>query len=222
MLVPHGGVEPHGDAADRLDQPLEAAEVDLDVVVDGNAQRLLDGVDQGLATVGVGRVDPVLRARAGDGQPEVPGDRQQLDPLGVGLDPGHEDRVGALPARLGAVEEGAGVGRIVVEVLAGVGPDEQEVLGLTRGRRGQGDVAVAGDLLEAVAGVPDHGGRGQAAHGGEHADADQGALAPRPVLPGARARRVAPRVRRGPVRRRTSRRAVRACASPCGRERSAL
>ena len=185
VLVPHGGVEPHGDTADGLDQALEPAEVDLDVVVDGNAQRLLDGVDQGLTAVGVGRVDAVLRARAGDGQPEVTGDRQELDPLGVGLDPGHEDGVGALPARLGAVEEGAGVGGIVVEVLAGVGADEQEVLGLTRGRRGQRDVAVAGDLLEAVTGVADQGGRGQAAHGGEQADADERALAPRPVLPGA-------------------------------------
>ena len=36
------------DAAHRVDDVLEADEVDLDVVVDGDAERLLDGLDQAL------------------------------------------------------------------------------------------------------------------------------------------------------------------------------
>ena len=46
-------VEPHRDAADRVDELLEADEVDLHVVVDRDAEVVLDGVDQRLLAVGV-------------------------------------------------------------------------------------------------------------------------------------------------------------------------
>ncbi len=56
-----------GDPADGVDERLERAEVDLDEVVDADAEVLVDRVDQPLRVVAlVGRVDPRPVAGAGD------------------------------------------------------------------------------------------------------------------------------------------------------------
>jgi hypothetical protein len=67
QLVPGGIGEADVDAVQGVDDRPEAVEVDQDVVVDGDAEVLLDGLDQLAGTAAEGRVDAVLRAAAGDG-----------------------------------------------------------------------------------------------------------------------------------------------------------
>ncbi len=72
--VAHRGLERYGDTADRVDQFLERAEVDLDEVVGLDPEVLLDRVDQSLRVVApVGLVDPTLARPAVDLQPQVAG-----------------------------------------------------------------------------------------------------------------------------------------------------
>src|SRR5262249_46299655 len=83
-------------AADGVDERLERAEVELDVVVDADPEVLVDRVDQALRVVAaVGRVDPALAPGAGDVDVEVAGERQHGDAVGGGVDPEHHDRVAA-------------------------------------------------------------------------------------------------------------------------------
>ena len=135
MGVPQRLVEVDRDAVDGLDQLLEAEEVDLDVVVDGDAEVLRDGGDQGLAPGGEGGVDLRL-APVGDGDPEVAGEGQQLGLGLVGVDPQDHDRVGEDALVV------AGGGVVLVEAGGAVRADQQVVLRLAgvlggghRGRR---------------------------------------------------------------------------------------
>src|SRR5262245_4049855 len=97
LLVLHRLVRADLDATDRVDDVDEAAESDLDVVVDPDAGRLLERLDQQLGSaIREGRVDLGL-AVAGDVDDGVPRDRQQQR-LTVAHVQQH-DRVGALTAR---------------------------------------------------------------------------------------------------------------------------
>ena len=59
VLVAGGELERHSDAPKGVDERLEGAEVDLQVVVDRHAEVLEDRVDQALRVVApVGRIDP--------------------------------------------------------------------------------------------------------------------------------------------------------------------
>jgi hypothetical protein len=88
------------DPADVVDDLAEAAEVDLDDVVDlerlaGPGEQLLDGLDgQPRPTQLVGRVDAVAPV-AGDGDLEVTRDRHHRGRLLVRVEPDEDDRVRA-------------------------------------------------------------------------------------------------------------------------------
>jgi hypothetical protein len=126
VVVASGEVERHGDAADGVDQRLEGAEVDLDVVVDPHAEVLVERVDQPLRVVAtVRRVDP-RPAAVGDVDVEIAGERQQRDAVRLRVDAQHHDRVAALTHSL-AVTEGAGVGRVGIDARAVVGSGDEEV-----------------------------------------------------------------------------------------------
>src|SRR5205807_9646749 len=92
-----GDVDVH--ATDGVDDRLEPDEVDGHVVVDLDAEVLLDGVDQALGA-GLrpveGGVHPVGGSGPGDGQVQVPGDGEdrRLPALVVGVE--DHDRVAAL------------------------------------------------------------------------------------------------------------------------------
>ena len=146
VLVLHGPLEVQGDPVDRRDHLLEPREVDLHVVVHGDAQELLDGVRQHLLPLGVGGVDALRAVLTGDRHPQVPGQRQHGRRLLRGVDPDDQDRVGPPTGRL-SVEEGAGVGVLPGDVLPAVRSHDQEVRGLTGGDIGQVDV-VGLDLTE--------------------------------------------------------------------------
>ena len=103
-----------------------------------HAEVLEDRVDQALRVVApVRRVDPRLRARAGDVDVEVAGKRQHGDAVGVGVDAQHHDRVAAL-AHPFAVAERPGVRRVGIDAGAVVGAGDEEVLGLRVGFRERG------------------------------------------------------------------------------------
>ena len=72
----------------RVDEVLEAAEVDLDVVVDRDAEVLADRVDEHLPAPAVGRVDAVVLAGVGDRHPQVAWERQHLHRAGDRVDAG--------------------------------------------------------------------------------------------------------------------------------------
>ena len=74
------------------------------------------------------RVD-LPAALAGDVDPQVARERHEQPGLGVGVDVGDHDRVGALTGLLGRVAEVLLVGRVLDE-RAGVRADDQEVRGL--------------------------------------------------------------------------------------------
>ena len=144
--VPHRPIEEERHAVDGPHQLLEAEEVDLDVVVDGDVEGLLDRPDQRLlAAGGEGGVDLAL-ARPGDLHEQVAGEAQQLGLGRVGVDPQQHDRVRQDPQPLTPVGD-----RVVrVEAVGAVGPDQQVVLrrvpvGLVV--QGVGEIE-AGDLLE--------------------------------------------------------------------------
>ena len=179
MPVPHGRVEPHGHAADGVDQLLEADEVDLHVVVDRDVEVVLDGVDERLGAVGVRGVDARGLAGAGDREVEVAREREDVGLLRLGIDPQHHDRVGAVAA--GVAEEAAGVGVGGVDALAAVGAHQQVVGGLAAAG-GQVDVVDPGDLPEPDAEVGRHRCRPEADDDDEAARDEQ-----QPLRPGARA-----------------------------------
>ena len=89
-------------AADGVDHVDDAAEADLDVVVDADPGVLLDRLHQQLrAAVGVGGVD-LRGAVAGDVDRRVAGDRHQQVRAGAGVQ--QHDRVGALADRVAGAE----------------------------------------------------------------------------------------------------------------------
>ena len=106
----------------------EPGEVDLDVVVDGDAERLRDRRGQALRALVVGRVDLRRWFGAGDRHPQVAGQAEQRG-AAVALPAQHHDRVAAPADGVLGVADGAGVGIVGVDALAGVGADEQVVLG---------------------------------------------------------------------------------------------
>jgi len=175
--VPQLLVEVHGDAVDGLHQFLEAPEVHLHVVVDRDAEVLLDGGDQRVPTGGQRGVYLGL-APVGDGHPEVAREGQELGLGLVGVDPQDHDRVG----EDALVDTDGGVVRI--EPLGAVGADQQVVLGLAGvdGFLGEdvGADVEALHLVELVVGVAQ--GRGQPEGHHDHADVegDQEALRPGP------------------------------------------
>ena len=126
--IAHRVLEGHLDAAGAVDERLERAEVDLNVVIDRYTEVLLDRVDQTLRIVAAVRgVDPALARRAGDRHPQIPGEREHRDLRRRRIDPPHHDRVAALAHR-GAVAEG--VRELAVGVDAGVvvSAGDEEVL----------------------------------------------------------------------------------------------
>ena len=166
----HRLVEVDGHPADRVDELLERREVDLHVVVDRDAEVLLDRLDEALRggrPVALERlVDAALRVRAGDGDPQVARERQQPGGRVLRVEPQHHDRVGAGPGD-GAATPGHGV--IGVEAGVVVRADEQvvhrrpgrTVLGLAEGVAAELD---PGDVAELVVEV------GEGAGGAERAD----------------------------------------------------
>src|SRR5690606_5896555 len=111
---------------------------------DRDADALLHGLDERGRARAVHGVDAALLAGRRVGDPEVPGDGEQE--AAVALHAQHHDRVGAL-AGDGAADEGAGVGIVLVDALAAVGPDDQVVgAGTAAGREDAGGV----DPLDAV------------------------------------------------------------------------
>ena len=121
-----------------VDESLEPDEVDLHVVVDLDAEVLLDGLDhQAAATEGICGVDPVLSVTR-DVDPEIAWDRQHLHRRTAAVDPDEHDHIAP------GATEGAEVLQIV-ETLPGVGADDQEGEGAT-GRA----VEDPGDLIIGV------------------------------------------------------------------------
>ena len=120
--------EVDGHRADRVDDLLEAGEVDLQVVVDRDVEVLLDRLDDALRTA-VERGVELRAAQAGDLHPQVARERHQQPGVGVRVDVGDHDRVGALTRLLGRVPEVRLVGRVLDE-RARVRADDEEVRGL--------------------------------------------------------------------------------------------
>ena len=178
VAIAHRRLERQRHAAHRVDDAREAAEVDLDVVVDRDAEVVADRVDQALRTVvvGVGGVDPLVLARARDLDPQVAGERHEVDRVVGGVDPRDHDRVAATPSRFGVVAEE----RVVVLValldhLARVGTDDEVVLGLLRHRLVELEVLA----LDLVVAIPDVTDAGDGAEDDDHqadATADEQAL----------------------------------------------
>ena len=122
-------VRAHLDPADLVDELLEAGEVDLHVVVDRDAEGLGDGGDEALRALVVGRVDlascgrsrrSAPTGRAGSDSRAAPPLRSRRSTMIVSLRL-LDDLVGAA--------DGAGVGIVGGDALAGVRADEQVVLG---------------------------------------------------------------------------------------------
>ena len=119
--VLHRGARADLHTTHGVDHADEAAEADLDVVVDADAGLVLEGADEQLgAAVGEGGVDLVALAVARDRDDRVAGDRHQHVGAVAGVE--QHDRVGALPdlaagAELLALRLG--------EVVAGVGAHDQ-------------------------------------------------------------------------------------------------
>jgi hypothetical protein len=163
-VCPHRVVDGMGQAdlhaAERVDHALEAEEVDLDEVVDAQVGQALDGGDRASGSAdAVGGVELVVRRcrelpagqpTAGDLRVGVPRDADQHRLLPVGRDVHEDRRVRARTGDLGAEVR-------TTSERAGVGPDQQHVLGLAgavgrawAGRRCAGHAAV----LEVVRQVP--------------------------------------------------------------------
>src|SRR4029078_11363200 len=144
--------EAYRDAAELLVAPVEAEQVDLDVVVDLHAGQLADRLDQllpaavrvGLGGAAVGgavdvrRVELVLPAAARDGHPRVARERDRSGLPAVGRDVHQDHRVGRVGDLLGG-------GQLLELRRGGVGPvvaaDQQDV------RVPAVDVGVVGDEL---------------------------------------------------------------------------
>ena len=136
-------LERHRDATDRIDQRLESAEVDLDVVVDGDPEVEVDGVDQLLRLIeAVRAVDPAFAVRAGDLDPQVSWQRQHCRTTGRGVDAHDHDRVAALTQRVARTDRVGGVRCVACAVVRA---GDQEVACVWIGRweglgRGRGRV----------------------------------------------------------------------------------
>ena len=208
--VPISGRVLEGDlhAPDGVDQVLERAEVDLDVVVDGELEVLLDGLHQEAGVVLVeGRVDARLAVRRPDAHPQVSGEGEDGGLRLVGVDPQDHDRVRPVTDVVALGEEGAGVGRTGIDAVAAVRADDEEVLGLhvathvdrrrglaredgpvgdgRRRRRVRG--AVDDDASgpgERVVGGPHQPGRGQRADDDEAVEDEDATLRPGTAGPG--------------------------------------
>ena len=81
VLVARGVLEVHRHTADRVDETLEAGEVDLDEVLDRDAEVLLQRRDEHVGTTRERGVDPLLAARARDRHPQVAWERQDRRPF---------------------------------------------------------------------------------------------------------------------------------------------
>jgi len=126
-------------------------------VVDGDAEVLLDGLDQLPGAAGEGGVDAVL-AGPGDRDDQVTGDGQHRDALAGRLDPHHQGDVVALATDVAVA---ASVG--LVQALAGVGADHQQVERVAAAGLVQAGDLHRADLVEAVVhvAVPGRGGHDQ-------------------------------------------------------------
>src|SRR5207302_750840 len=130
--------EPDVHAPQGVGDGSEAVEVDLDVVVDGQAREVVDRLHYGRDALVVEAVD-LLEPPAGRGYPQVPREGEGHRLGGCGVDMEQDDAVGALAA----VAVGVG-GVVVLQVLGiehgpGVRAENQHVhwrLGLLRGARG--------------------------------------------------------------------------------------
>jgi hypothetical protein len=92
--VVHGERQADVDSAERVDDLDEAQEVDLDVVVDGQAGRRRDGRHHQLrAAQAEGRVD-LVHAVAGNADPGIAGQADDLDVTVIGRDVNQHERVG--------------------------------------------------------------------------------------------------------------------------------
>jgi hypothetical protein len=124
-------VDVHPDAADRVDELAEAAEVDGDQVVDREPRQLPDRLERALrAALGVRAVDAGVEARrpgADDLDVEVAREREQRDRLRLGVGAHEHDGVGpggdAVLAGALVVADDEGGGRLArqrdVEALRG-------------------------------------------------------------------------------------------------------
>ena len=129
VRVSRGRVDVDGDAAHGVDDALEALEVDLEVVLDGNVEVLLERVDHSLGPAAGVRVERgidllLAEPRYVDGQ--VTGERDEKTGLLLWVDVDHHERVRPLTAAGSRVAKG----RPFLGCLhlgAGVGPDEEEV-----------------------------------------------------------------------------------------------
>jgi hypothetical protein len=111
--------EVHGHPAEGVDHLAESVEVDQQVVVDGDAEALLDGLDALAGAAVEGRVDLGRPTGAGDGDIQVARDRQHGGVAGRRNQVDDNDDVAALPA---GFPEPA-----LAQSLAGVGADHQQV-----------------------------------------------------------------------------------------------
>ena len=126
--VTGGVVEGHSHTTEPVDDLLEGAEVDLDVVVDGHAEVLHQRVDELVGVVAhERRVDAARPVAACDLHVQVAGERQHGSALGGGVDTHHHDRVAALAHAL-SVAEGRCVGRVRVDAGVVVGTGDEEIL----------------------------------------------------------------------------------------------
>jgi hypothetical protein len=97
-LVVRGLGDRDVDAAELVGEGLEAGEVGDHDVVDVDAGHALDGADHEARTAPAERGVDLGLAVAGHGHPAVPGDRDDVGGLPVGLQVDQHDRVGALRA----------------------------------------------------------------------------------------------------------------------------
>ena len=151
-------IEEDRNAADRVDDPREAEEVDLGVAVDRDPGGLGDRLHEARRPAdGVRRVDPALGALA-VGDEEVAGERQdRCAPAGRRQ---QEDRVGALPV------DDLGAERLQLfgcEALAAVAADDQHV----GGAGGAGQACHLG-TADAARGDHTEGGGADERHDGHH------------------------------------------------------
>ena len=161
------------DAADLVDHRREPGEVDLDVVVDRDAQRLGHGLRQPLRALVVGGVDLGRAIGAGDVDPQVARQAQQRRPA-VAFAAQDHDRVAAGADGVIGVADGPGVGIVGVDAFARVGADEEVVLGRHVVGRLLEDLLHAldaGDVVGAVLRRHEH--AGAARHPDEHGETER-------------------------------------------------
>ena len=120
--------ERHADATDGVDDGLEGAEVDLQVVIDEDAEVVEDRLgEHGVVALLVRRVDPVL-AEAGNLHPQVPGEREYGGGAGGRVDAQHHDRVAALTDAVAARIGCPCPGRVGIDAGVAVVANNKKVL----------------------------------------------------------------------------------------------